>query len=89
MTSTNQISTYAKQLAGILSEISELQTRAKDVVASAKDAGLNVSALRRVARELNLERDKREQIYEAENQLDMFRSAVGLRFAGNFAEAAE
>lgn len=87
--STNQISTYAKQLAGILSEISELQTQAKDVVASAKDAGLNVSALRKVARELNLENEKREQIYEAENQLDFFRSAVGLRFQGNFVEAAE
>lgn len=89
MTSTNQISTYAKQLAGILSEISELQTQAKDVVNSAKDAGLNVSALRKVARELNLENEKRDKIYEAENQLDMFRSAVGLRFAGNFQEAAE
>ena len=89
MTSTNQISTYAKQLAGILSEISELQTQAKDVVNSAKDAGLNVSALRKVARELNFENEKRDKIYEAENQLDMFRSAVGLRFAGNFQEAAE
>ena len=89
MTSTNQISTYAKQLAGILSEISELQTQAKDVVNSAKDAGLNVSALRKVARELNLENEKREQIYEAECQLDMFRSAVGIRYAGTFKEAAE
>lgn len=89
MTSNSQVSHYAKQLAGILSEISELQTQAKDVVASAKDAGLNVSALRKVARELNLENEKRDKIYEAENQLDMFRSAVGLRFTGNFAEAAE
>lgn len=87
--SNNQISTYAKQLAGILSEISELQTQAKDVVNSAKDAGLNVSALRKVARELNLENEKRDAIYEAENQLDFFRSQVGLRFAGKFAEAAE
>jgi len=89
MTSTNQISTYAKELAGILSEISELQTQAKDIVNSAKDAGLNISALRKVARELNLESEKRDKIYEAENQLDMFRSAVGLRFAGKFQEAAE
>jgi uncharacterized protein (UPF0335 family) len=86
--SNAQISTYAKELAGILSEISELQTQAKDIVASAKDAGLSVTALRKVARELNMEADKRHKLYEAENQLDMFRSAVGIRYA-RMAEAAE
>ena len=86
---SNAITDYAKQLAGILSEISDLQVLAKDITDSAKDAGLNVAALRKVARELNMEVAKRNEVYEAENQLDFFRSQVGLRFAGKFQEAAE
>lgn len=56
---------------------------------SAKDAGVNVSALRKVAREMNMESDKRSKLYEAEDQLDMFRAAVGLTMQEEFLEAAE
>jgi len=88
MISNKEIQSYAVQLAKVLAGISELQENAKDIVGSAKDAGVNVSALRKVAREMNMETDKRHKLYEAENQLDMFRSAVGIRYA-RVQEAAE
>ena len=60
----------------------------KDVLQSAKDAGINTKALRKVAREMTLEREKREKIYEDEAQLSMFRDEVGLT-ATAYREAAE
>lgn len=81
-------STYAKELAGKLNSIAALQDEAKDIIASAKDAGINVKALRKVAREMTMEQDKREKIYEDEAQLSMFRDEVGLT-APAYREAAE
>lgn len=68
-------------------EIDEARELLKDVLQSAKDAGINTKALRKVAREMTLEREKREKIYEDEAQLSMFRDEVGLTQA--YREAAE
>jgi uncharacterized protein (UPF0335 family) len=78
MTSKNQIQAYAPQLAEIFRKIDALNFDAKDLLASAKDAGVNVKALRDSARELNMEAEKRLKKYENENQLCMFRDALGL-----------
>lgn len=88
MTSNTHISVYARELAGHLREIASTQEIIKDLIASAKDAGINVKALRKVAREMTLEREKREKIYEDEAQLSMFRDEVGLT-ATAYREAAE
>lgn len=92
--SNAEIQTYARELAGMLGEIMSLQAQAKDIVASAKEAGINVTALRRVAREMNMEADKRKKIYDDEDQADLFRSECGLfKTAGeltrDYGEAAE
>ncbi len=85
--SNAEIKTYAKELAGKLNSIAALQDEAKDIIASAKDAGINTKALRKVARELVMESDKRAKLYDDEHQLEMFRQEVGLTIG--FAEAAE
>lgn len=92
--SNAEIQTYARELAGILANVSQLQDQAKDVVASAKEAGLNVTALRKVAREMNMEADKRKKIYDDEEQADLFRSECGLfktasELTRDYVEAAE
>ena len=86
--SNSDIKTYASELANHLREIASVQEIVKDLIASAKDAGINVKALRKVAREMTMEQDKREKIYEDEAQLSMFRDEVGLT-APAYREAAE
>jgi uncharacterized protein (UPF0335 family) len=78
---------YAQQLAAQLREIETIQEAVKDIVASAKDAGINPRVLRKVAREMVMDSDKRAKLYEDEDQLSLFRSEVGL--LQQFQEAAE
>lgn len=85
--SNAELTTYARQAAAHMREIDEARELLKDVLQSAKDAGINTKALRKVAREMTLEREKREKIYEDEAQLSMFRDEVGLTQA--YREAAE
>lgn len=82
-----QISAYARELADQLREIAKVQESVKDLIASAKDAGVNPRALRKVAREMVMESDKRASLYEDEEQLSLFRTEVGL--TSRYAEAAE
>ena len=76
--SNAQIATYASELAGHLREIASTQDAIKDLIGSARDAGINVKALRKVAREMVMESDKRAKLYEDEDQLSLFREQVGL-----------
>ena len=62
----------------MLQEIAEAQERGKDLIASAKAAGLNVKLLRKVAKEMVMDFSKRQKLYEEEAQMDMFRHACGL-----------
>lgn len=83
----SQIKTYALELATHLREIAKIQDEVKDLIASAKDAGVNQRALRKVAREMVMDSEKRASLYDDEEQLSLFRSEVGL--TQRFAEAAE
>ena len=76
--SNAQIATYARELAARLREIANTQDAIKDIIGSARDAGINVKALRKVAREMVMESDKRAKLYEDEDQLSLFREQVGL-----------
>lgn len=87
--SNAQIATYARELAARLRDIANTQDAIKDLIGSARDAGINVKALRKVARELLMETDKRDKLYEDEDQLEMFREAVGLTGTERLLEAAE
>ena len=84
MTNT-QITAYAEELAAKLTSIASLKSEAKDLINSAKDAGVNVRALRKVAREMVMDSEKRAKLYEDEGQLVMFRAELGLTMR----EAAE
>ncbi len=86
--SNAELTTYARQAAAHMREIDEARELLKDVLQSAKDAGINTKALRKVAKEMTMEQDKREKIYEDEAQLSMFRDEVGLT-ATAYREAAE
>jgi uncharacterized protein (UPF0335 family) len=83
----SQVKTYATELAAQLREIEKVQEAVKDIIASAKDAGINTRVLRKLAREIVMESDKRAKLYDDEDQLSLFRTEVGL--TQGFAEAAE
>ena len=86
-----QITAYAEELAGKLTSIASLQLEAKDLINSAKDAGVNVRALRKVAREMVMDPDKRAKLYADEDQLDDLRFQLGLvpGLSQTYREAAE
>lgn len=86
--SNAELTTYARQAAAHMREIDEARELLKDVLQSAKDAGINTKALRKVAREMVMESDKRAKLYDDEDQLSLFREMVGLTQAA-YAEAAE
>ena len=88
MTNAN-IKTYAEQLASILSAIEERKQEASDLIDSAKDAGINTKALRKVAKELIMDSDKLRKRYDDEEQIDLFRNEVGLMGRKGLSEAAE
>ncbi len=89
MTSNTHISVYARELAGHLREIASTQEIIKDLIASAKDAGFNVKALRKAAREMVMDSDKRQKLYDDEDQLALFRDELGLTGPRMLMRAAE
>jgi uncharacterized protein (UPF0335 family) len=81
------VKAYATELATQLREIEKVQEAVKDIIASAKDAGINTRVLRKLAREIVMDSDKRAKLYDDEEQLSLFRTEVGL--TQGYAEAAE
>ena len=57
---------------------SDIDAEIKAIVDAAKDEGINVRALRKVAKELIEDSAKLAKKIEDEKQLDMFRTEVGL-----------
>ncbi len=78
MTNTN-IRQYADELSDILMKIEDLKVEASAIIDAAKEAGINVKALRKVAKEMTMQSDKLHQRFEDEAQIDLFRDHVGLR----------
>ena len=73
------IKTYADQLSDILMKIEDAKVEAASLLEAAKEAGIDTKALRKVAKEMVMGSDKLLRKYEDEQQLDMFRIAVGIR----------
>ena len=88
---TSAATEYAKQLAMHFIEIDDAKQPAKDILASAKDAGYSPRVLKQAAKELNMDQDKRAKLYADEDQLDDLRFQLGLvpGLTRQFAEAAE
>lgn len=78
MRPNSQEAEYARKIADILAEAERLQEAIKAYKDSAKDAGLNVSAISKAAKELRMDSDKRAKKYDDEDQLDLLRDALGL-----------
>jgi len=76
---TQAIKSYAEQAADILSRMEDLTVEFKALMDAAKEEGINVKALRKLAKELNTSYDKLAKQYADEEQLDMFRTQVGIR----------
>ena len=87
--SNAQIATYARELAARLREIANTQDAIKDLIGSARDAGINVKALRKVAREMVMDSDKRQKLYDDEDQLALFLDELGLTGPRMLMRAAE
>jgi len=79
MTSNSQVKQYAEELSAVLNRIEDAKVEAAAIIEAAKDSGVDVKALRKVAREMVMMPDKLAKRFEAEEQLELFRSVVGIR----------
>ena len=70
--------THAEQLADVYMRVSDLKAEADAIIDAAKADGINVKALRKVAKEMTMEASKLAAKLDDEAQLDMFRAEVGL-----------
>lgn len=78
MKPNSQEAEYARKIAEELAGVEAHQANIADLKASAKDAGLNIRAIGKAAKELRMDSDKRAKRYEDEDQLDLLRDALGL-----------
>lgn len=78
MTNTASINEHARRLADLLSQIEDIKMEAKALTEIAEQQGINAKVLRKVAKEMIMESTKFAKRMEEEQQLDLFRSAVGL-----------
>lgn len=74
----SEIKQRAEALADALMQIEDLKVVAKGILEEAKEAGVNVKALRKIATELVTDSTKLARKYADEEQLDMFRAEVGI-----------
>jgi regulator of replication initiation timing len=78
MANVAELKRYATELGAVYSQIEDLKLEAASLVESAKVTGINTKALVAVAKELQMEHEKLEKRLAQEEQLDLFRNAVGL-----------
>ena len=84
---------YAEQLSDVLMRAHDLKAEKDAIIEAAKVAGVNVTALRKLAKEMVTDSTKLAKQYEDEDQLEMFRQEVDIRrrkgLTQAFQEAAE
>lgn len=69
---------FTEELAKVYREQDDLAEQAKAIIEAAEVAGHKAKAIKKVAKELNMDSDKLRKRFEEEEQLDMFRAASGL-----------
>lgn len=74
----SDIKEHAERLADALSQMEDAKVLVKSILDDAKDSGINVKALRKVAKELITDSTKLSKQYSDEEQLDMFRAEIGI-----------
>lgn len=91
--SNADIKKFATELAQVLSDIEDKKIAGRAILEAAKEQGINTKALNKVAKEMLKDSEKLRKQYDAESQLDLFRSAVGIYrmkgLDGDLREAAE
>lgn len=86
----SKITDFANELVDVLNRMESAKLEAKAIEDAANDAGINVRALRKVAKEMIMDSEKLAKKFEDEHQLEMFRAEVGLTtLKGLQLEAAE
>ena len=83
------ISGYAEQLSDVYLRMEDCKAEAAAIIEAAKDAGVDVKALRKVAKELTMPSDKLAKRFDDEAQIDMFRDEVGLKVRKGLVELLE
>ena len=78
MTTNNAINEHARKIASLMSQIDDIKVEMTAAIEIAEQQGINPKALRKVAKEMIMDSTKLSKRLEEEQQLDMFRSAVGL-----------
>ena len=78
MTTNNQINEHARKLSALLSQIEDIKIEAKALNEIAESQGISAKTLRKVAKEMIMDSCKLEKRFADEEQLELFRSAVGL-----------
>lgn len=78
MTNSN-VKQYADELSDVMIEIEAQKLKASGIVEAAKEAGICPKNLRKIAKELIMDSSKLAAKYEAEEQLELFRSAIQIR----------
>ena len=76
----------AEKLSSLMSQADDIKVEMQALCEIAKQRGINVKALRKVAREMIMDSAKLEKIFEDEDQLEMFREEVGIRSAKGISE---
>lgn len=84
--SNADIKRFANELQAVLNDIEDKKLEAKAIVDDAKGQGLNTRALKKLAKEMLKDATKLAQQYEDEDQLNLFRDAVGIRQRKGIAE---
>ena len=70
---------FAEDLSDVMRRMDDLKIEAAAILEAAKDSGVNVKALRKIAKEMIMDRSKLEQRFDDEGQLELFRAEVGLK----------
>lgn len=78
MNNNANIKEFARQLSDIYEAIEDKKIEAKALIETAKEAGINTKALTKVAKEMLQESSKLLKKYDDEEQLEMFRTEVGI-----------
>lgn len=82
MTRNSQVKQFADQLTEIYERMADAKLEADAVLDAAKAAGMekhDITALRKIGKEMLMPSDKLAAKYDAEEQLEMFREVVQIR----------
>lgn len=74
----NALTNFASQLADIMRDIDDKRVMAKALLDAAAEDGINVKALKKAAKELTMEAEKRAARYAEEAELDQMRAQLSL-----------